>query len=89
MNSIFQKLKIFLQTHKIPLISRGLFLLLVLLFIKVNRIQIQMNPPEESFEKVTPVDYEIDRSRLVCYARRIPVEIQKICDGAFPEGKRE
>ncbi|TGM05958.1 hypothetical protein EHQ76_06740 [Leptospira barantonii] len=89
MNSYLTNLKSFLQTHKTFLISRSLLLLLVFLFIKVNRIEIKMNPDTETFEKVTPVDYKIDRTRLICYSRRIPEEIQKTCDGAFPSEEGE
>ncbi|EQA61459.1 hypothetical protein LEP1GSC062_4317 [Leptospira alexanderi serovar Manhao 3 str. L 60] len=84
MNSYLTKLKSFLQTHKTFLISRAFLLLLVFLFIKVNRIEIKMNSDTDTFDKVTPVDYSVDRTRLICYSRRIPEEIQKTCDGAFP-----
>ncbi|TGM04874.1 hypothetical protein EHQ76_07475 [Leptospira barantonii] len=89
MNLYFSKIRVYIQSHKTFLISRGLFLLLVLLFIKVNRIQIRLNPDTEVFEKVAPVDYSVDRSRLLCYAHRVPEETQRICDNAFPEGKGE
>ncbi|PJZ29112.1 hypothetical protein CH370_19915 [Leptospira kmetyi] len=89
MNSYLTNLKSFLQTHKTFLISRSLLVLLVFLFIKVNRIEIKMSPDSDRFDKVTPVDYNIDRTRLICYSRRIPDEIQKTCDGAFPMEKGE
>ncbi|EMO14674.1 hypothetical protein [Leptospira santarosai] len=85
MNELFSKLKSYFKEKKTFLITRLLVVFCLVLFIKINRIQIRLNPPEETFEKVTPVDYSEDRSRLICYARRIPEKIQKVCDGAFPE----
>lgn len=38
---------------------------------------------------VEPVNYAVDQSRLTCYGRRIPQEVQHVCDSAFPSDSTE
>ncbi|AGS80491.1 hypothetical protein [Leptospira alstonii] len=90
MNKHISNLKIYFFSHKSFVISLVFILLLLVTFIKVNNIQIRLSDTDSvTSENIAPVDYSIDRSRFLCYAKKTPVDVQKTCDGAFPKNKEK